>query len=83
MLKQQDEWHWFLSSAFNWVVGDKEHLPKTIQALASSDKSAVRNLKNVNFAIWKVPGATEAEYEIDRFQPQVDGAEYVGTVYHK
>lgn len=67
----EDEYHWYVTSAANWVTENRFHLSKAIRTLRKLDG------KDWDFAIWRVPGPADSEYEIDNYAPQVEGAEMV------
>ncbi len=61
--------HYFVSSVAEWKTGTN---------LEELKKHMIRS--GFEFAIWKVPGDEDSEYEIRSFVPQVEGREYLGKI---
>ena len=60
--------HFYASSVGEWRVSDD------IEALIKGMKRS-----GLDFAIWKVPGAKDSQYEIRNYAPVVEGWTYLGT----
>jgi len=74
-----DKYHWFTSSFANWNADDS--LRKCILRQRAMDKDS--SMPPARFNIWKIPGVSkETHYKILNYEPQADGAEYIGLETH-
>lgn len=83
MRANNDPFHWFVSSAFHWRTG--YNLRTILDDIAKQDKSLYRDKKKFKehergVSIWRVPGPDTIKYAIEYFNPQVEGALYIGSV---
>ena len=62
-----DSFHYFATSIGRWEVGTDR---------AKLERSFKRD--GLEFGVWRVPAPLDAEYEIRRYCPMVDGAEFLG-----
>lgn len=82
-MTEHDKFHWFVSSAFHWRTGYNLRLilaeiSKADRAVYSDKKKYKEHERGVS--IWRVPGEETIKYEINYFNPQVEGALYIGSV---
>jgi hypothetical protein len=70
---KQPEFHYLLTSLFTWQSGDDLH-----DLMKQMDKR-----KEGIYWVWYVPGPTDSEYEINFYQPQVEGAFVLAEVNPK
>ena len=73
-LEVSGEHHFFTSSAAFWRVNSS--LYSCLRDQRRADKS-LKNFKIKGCNVYKVPGPTTQHYDIDNFQPQVEGTEWV------
>lgn len=66
--------HFYLSSVAQWCTTGKRSLTEAIK-LMDADK--------MTYVIWYVPAPPEAEYAIQFYAPQVEGAHIVELVEYK
>lgn len=83
MRKNNDPFHWFVSSAFHWRTG--YNLRLILAEISKADKAMYGDKKKYKehergVSIWRVPGEETINYEINYFNPQVEGALYIGSV---
>ena len=72
MAKAKTDWHWFTSSQVNWSADNS--LTKCLTRQRRADKGLCGGC-----TVWRVPGeCSVARYDIDNYQPQVEGAVFVG-----
>lgn len=69
----QPEFHYLLTSIFTWSTGTDLHA-----LMAKQDKR-----KEGTYWVWYVPGPETATYDIDFYQPQVEGAFVLAEVQPK
>lgn len=69
----QPEFHYLLTSAFTWRTGTDLHA-----LMREMDKR-----KEGLYAVWYVPGLENTTYEIEFYQPQVEGAFILAEVQPK
>jgi len=68
------EYHFFTSSQAHWRVNS------SLYECIRSQKSADKRLKNFivkGCNVFKVPGPSNSNYDIDNFTPQVEGTEWI------
>lgn len=62
--------HFYAASIAQWATTtDTRDLPALIDLM---------NKDGFDFALWYVPGEHTASYQIRMYQPQVEGAQYLG-----
>lgn len=75
------QFHWFVTSPFHYLSG--HDLFRLLSELRSADKRAglMGNKKDYWGAVnvWRVPGDLETPYEVEWYEPQVEGALYCGS----
>jgi hypothetical protein len=59
--------HYFASSVGEWKV--RTDCPTLVREMRKN---------GLEFTLWRVPHSIETPYEIRRFTPQIEGAEYLG-----
>ena len=70
MQNQPDNHHFFASSALTWITTtDKRDLR---QLLKHMDK------EGIGYNLYLVPTAHDQQYEINFYQPQVEGTQWLG-----
>ena len=63
--------HFFAASAMQWATTNEERdLPALLDLM---------NKDGYNYNLFLVPVPYTADYEINMYQPQVEGAEWLGT----
>jgi membrane-anchored protein YejM (alkaline phosphatase superfamily) len=63
--------HFYASSCAMWATtNDERDLPALLDMMEKD---------GYTFNLFSVPGSHNAEYDIKMYQPQVEGAEYLGT----
>ena len=73
-MKNQPQFHFYGSNLMEWKTST--NLQEVIDHFRTKE-----NAKH-NFAVWYVPLADNVEYEINWYEPQVDGRIYLGS-YNK
>ena len=68
--------HWFASSLLNWST--HEDLLKCLERQKRLDRSGNNKMAACN--VFKVPLPADATYEIEWYQPQVDGTQFIATI---
>lgn len=71
-------YHWFTSSALHWRAHNS--LREVIRRQESADLRGSGGLRPACYNIWRVPGDASESYDIEYYQPKVDGAELIETV---
>lgn len=82
-MKDRKMFHWFVSSAFHYRTG--YNLRLILVEIAKADKQLYKDKKKFKehergVSIWRVPGESTITYEIEYFNPMVEGALYCGSV---
>lgn len=79
-MSEKKSFHWFVSSAFHWRTG--YNLRTMLVDIHKQDKRVGKLAKDFeqSVSIWRVPGEETIKYEIEYFQPRVEGALYCGSV---
>lgn len=67
--------HFFASSAWTWATTNDT---RTLQQLLK-----LMDKERITYNLYLVPCAYNTEYEINRFQPQVEGTMHLGTFTFK
>lgn len=83
MSRENLQFHWFVSSAFHWRTG--YNLRAILAEISKADKAMYADKKKYKehergVSVWRVPGPNTINYEINYFNPQVEGALYIGPV---
>ena len=73
------EFHWFLTSACNWV--SDPHLFRGLKRIQKADRSGL--LVPTGCSVYKVPGKWNTSYEINNYAPDTEGVEYITYVKYK
>ena len=69
-MKEQEEFHFFAASPLEWrTTTDKVDLRKLIRAMDKAGRS---------YNLFRVPGKFDQNYEINWYQPQVEGTVWLG-----
>jgi hypothetical protein len=73
------EQHFYASSQFGWAVD--YDLLKCLKKLERHDRSTLKSYgakyKRPDTVVFLVPGDINAEYQIDHYHPQVEGAKFL------
>jgi len=72
----KQDFHFYASNALEWMTGDD--IESLLKKIRQSSKSCRYN-KELHFWLYYVPIDIEiAEYQINHYRPQVDGAIFLG-----
>jgi len=82
-MRDNDKFHWFVSSAFHWRTG--YNLRLILAEISKADRAVYSDKKKYKdhergVSIWRVPGEETIKYSINYFNPMVEGALYCGSV---
>ncbi len=67
--------HYFVATYAHWACNDDLYL--ALKQIAEVSKSVQAKQANV----FRVPGPSTTTYEINFYQPQVEGVEFIDTVF--
>lgn len=74
------ESHFFAVNMGEWF-SDKDFLKVCKRIEAANKKQFV--FYSDHFTVWRVPLPEKAQYNIDKYQPQVEGSVEIGTFSHQ
>ena len=79
-MKDEDkkQFHFFVSSGLHWNTG--EDLYEVLQRQKRMDRARGTTFKCDGCNVFKVPLPNDAKYQIDNYQPQVEGVEFIDSV---
>lgn len=69
------EQHYFVCDAATWITDEK--LDEAVKLLKAERKRS--GIKTASYNVFLVPLPEASNYDIDMYQPQVDGTEYIGN----
>lgn len=67
---QPDNLHFFASSAFTWATTSPTRSLHQLVKLMDKEK--------MGYNLWLIPHPHDTPYEIEFYQPKIDGAQWVG-----